>query len=333
MGYFATKVSSLTAPLPADYDKDNPIHPSLGILNSPLGQILVTQQVFHFAKALKRKMPWIEFGVTKEHAGSQVDTSSRAAETGAVYRLFEEVMVYIPGQRYALGRIGYKDYGLTTNRFAYGVMSRKIRNRKVGLNYEQHYMSMSEDVNRAVKAAIPALIGYSLLECGRLTYDEFRTKVRGTVDEAAGDYRSLITACSRFEIMEKEIRNLIRQGASFITPEFIKASKEIAEAEANAAALSMRKVSCYYINIRQVGDVPTADILTYKGEVRNTLNLPSLMTNPALEQVALPVDDLSDDIRGKLAVLMSMSDQSYTPGIGYKEDDSAYWVEREMTAQ
>lgn len=302
-----------------------------------LDDIPVVKEVYDFAMALRKRVPAIKFGVTSSSTTSILTTgcqfNTHVTGEGRTVNLhtYLELVVYLPGQKYVLGRIGFKDYGITEFRPAYGVMSRKIRNKKIRQWQDQHNMSMTGDLNRAVKIALTNLIPYTLMEESKETYDLFRGKVNEVGEEIASAYKELVNDCTKYNVVEKELRNLVRQGVSFVTPEFIKASQQISTAESEMIDNRMRPVKCYYITLREAHNAIRAEVVTFKGDVRVSVLWPSSPTHTSIEVTSVPMDDIPDDIRAKLAVMMSVSDGSYTPGIGYKVDSTTYWVERSGT--
>lgn len=294
--------------------------------------IPVNRNTHDFALALRRFMPKVKFGIqlnTDDHLYTNL-TSHGVADVGRNKVVFDELLVYIPGQRYVLGRIGFKDYGVNEYCPAYGVMSRKIRQKRVQRHHDKHNMNTSENLNRIVKSALATLVPYSIYEEGEQTWQAFKDSVKGVAEETSREYRTLIQQCASFSVVEKEIRNLLRQGVSFITPEFIKASQELGEAETSLNETQMRKVRAYYVSLRDENGVLKADVVMHKSDIKSAY-WPS-STSIQAEFTTVTAEDLPDDLRTKLAVLMTVADGSYTPRIGQKIDDMTYWLEQEVSA-
>jgi hypothetical protein len=294
--------------------------------------IPVNKNTYDFALALRRFMPKVKFGIqlqTNDHLYTHL-TSHGVADVGRNKVVFDELLVYIPGQRYVLGRIGFKDYGVNEYCPAYGVMSRKIRQKRVQKHHDKHNMNTSENLNRIVKSALATLVPYSIYEEGEQTWQGFKDSVKGVAEETSKEYRTLIQQCASFSVVEKEIRNLLRQGVSFITPEFIKASQELGEAETSLNETQMRKVRAYYVSLRDENGVLKADVVMHKSDIKSAY-WPST-TSIQAEFTTVTAEDLPDDLRAKLAVLMTVADGSYTPRIGQKIDDMTYWLEQEVSA-
>jgi hypothetical protein len=281
--------------------------------------IPVTNKLMPFARAVKRAMPWVQFGVVLDYGMLR----NEVHDSGSF--VFCELYVYVPGQQYALGRIGYRDYGLKETIYAYGVYSRKIKIGKIKSHSDRHHTAISSDLNRAVKAATKSLVPYSVEECARMTFADFRDNVMQEVSNASNEASKFISACRGASVLTAEITNLIRQNVEFVTPEFKAAAAHYLSAQQEAVAAQAKKTGGCYIRLFVKNNQQFAEVATLQEKVGA---YSSAVFTPG--SGVIPVEEVPMDVQSKLAVLMSMSIDSYTPGIGYRVDDYAFWVEREV---
>lgn len=281
--------------------------------------IPVTNKLMHFARAIKRAMPWVQFGVVVDYGMLR----NEVHDSGSW--VLSELYVYVPGQQYALGRIGYRDYGIRETIYAYGVYSRKIKIGKVNKHSDRYYTAISSDMNRAVKAATKSLIPYSVEECARKSFSEFRDNVIQEVSNASNEASKFISACRGASVLTAEITNLIRQNVEFVTPEFKAAAAHYLSAQQEAVAAQAKKTGGCYIRLFVKNNQQFADMAVLQEKVGQ---YSGAVFTPG--SGVIPVEEVPADVQSKLAVLMSMSNGAYAPGIGYRVDDSAFWVEREV---
>lgn len=284
-----------------------------------LDDIPVTKELYAFGTAVKKAMPWVRFGVIEDgYLWCSTILNSNA------FNIFAEVVVYDPAQRYVYGRIGHKDYGITETCVGYGVLSRNITNLKIRADSQRKHMGISSDLNRAVKSAAKYFVPFSITEIANISYDEFRDKVVGAIQEVVNDADKFVRRCADFKVLTAELTNLIKQNATFVTPEFKEAAAQFIAAQSEAQVTRTRNVGAYHITLTTTNDVQYAHIATMANDVKSSRYAVLADNNGT----TLKVEDIPYDIQSKLAVLMSVDDGSYMPEIGYKEDAESFWVER-----
>lgn len=283
------------------------------------GDIPVNAELAKFCAAVKKAMPWVEFGVDDDLSFNSV------YETSAI--TFNEVHVYAPGHRYTLGRIGYRDYGIHEVVMNYGVYSRKIIIGKVRDNNRRH-TAITSSLPRAVRSASKTLVPYSMFEMANRSYEFFKDKVTDTAAEAAREADKFIRACMDKQVLVAELTNLIRQNATFVTPAFQQAAAHYLTAANEARDVSARKVKAYFVvlSVNPHNNTQIARIVELAAPVQNGGT--PLLVEP--NGVTVDTQNIPDDIQAKLAVLLSLDDESYVPGVGYRVDDTAFWIEREV---
>lgn len=291
-----------------------------------VGNFPVNQHLYFLAKEVKRAMPWVEFAVTGDYDNTR-RTYDRYGDNEKVPEIcFDELQVYVPGQQYVLGRIGYRDYGVRELVIAYGVYSRKIKIGKVNNHSSRYNTAISSDLKRATKAAVQNLTPYTTVECAGLSYSDFRENIKSGVEQANSEVRRLIYKCAQFNALAAEVPNLIRQGVQFVTPEFKDAAAQYLSMKSEATEVEARKTGAYYVNLFTAKDKQFARVLTINGDVKSFV-LPAYESK---EETIIPVEDVPLDVQAKIAVLMSIDNESYAPGVGYRVGPSTFWVERQL---
>lgn len=291
-----------------------------------VGNFPVNQHLCLLAKEIKKSMPWVEFAVTDSFDSTR-RTYDRYGDSEKVPQIcFDELQVYVPGQQYVLGRIGYRDYGVRELVIAYGVYSRKIKIGKVHKQSPRYNTAISSDLKRALKAAVQNLTPYTTVECAGLSYSDFRENIRSGVEQANAEVRRLIFKCQQFNALTAEIPNLIRQGVQFVTPEFKDAAAQYLTMKSDAVEVEARKTGAYYVNLFTAKDKQFARVLTINGDVKSFV-LPAYESK---EETIIPVEDIPLDVQAKVAVLMSVENESYAPGVGYRVGPNTFWVERQL---
>ena len=236
--------------------------------------------------------------------------------------------VYMPGDHYAMGMIGYGDFRDSGDGTSmYTVKSRNIANGKYSDHSHQHHMTMSVNRGVAVKNARAYLRRYTPHETARFTLSAVRHEL-SLAHEAArtAHFRALNTALGATRVSSKlltELQTLLDTGHSFVDPTF---AEELREALAASAA---------YDQYKNATPMNFVQILPYQGTQRwDVVPVDKLEHyTPEIGDVQSYIGDaieaeVSEDIRGKVAVCNMLKDETYVEGVGYKLFDGIYYVAR-----
>ena len=221
-----------------------------------------------------------------------------------------EQWVYMPGEPYPMGYIGFGDYRQTTSGEAkFIVYSRKIGNVKYAVYSDQHHMKMSTNLDTAVRTAKKFLSNYSSIEMAEIDRETVHSEIRQTLELL--DTEVVIAASdiglspnvpsgdpqTKRDALLNELRHLLNTGYEFIDVGYGAKLRTMFESmeELDTHPARNKQVNMYFVRGyarfgKQSFDVvPIDEINRYGGKVR--------------EEVTRYTDDLPEDIMGRVAVL------------------------------
>lgn len=270
------------------------------------------------AQELRKANPAVRF------AGRSMWTLSG----GGVYA-FSSLWVYLPGHDMTMGWIGYGSYSINGNTHKYTVSSRKIKNEKVASWRDQYNMVMSDDVKRAVKNACKFLMPWTDYEIAMQSFGGFHGHAVEPLQEIVGEANKFLNECTPHRVLRMELKNLIQQGATFVTNEFKHAAAHFLKAEADAEAEKLRKVGGLYVRVFEQAGRQMASVMTLSRNVRsNTTCL--LKTDPVITMETDAFAQANPDVAAKIAVLTTMSPETYVPNVGERVAAQEFWVEFDL---
>lgn len=242
---------------------------------------------------------------------------------------YSSLYVYLPGHDMTMGWIGYGAYGIDGTTHKYTVSSRKIKNEKVAAWRDQFNMVMSDDVKRAVKNACKYLVPWTDYEIAMQSFSGFHDHVSDPLKEVVGAANKFLNECTPHRVLRVELKNLIQQGAMFVTNEFKSAAAQFLKAEADAEAEKLRKVGALYVRVFEQAGRQMVSVTTLGRNVRdNGTALRS--TDPVLLMESDEFALLNPDVAAKIAVLTTMSPDTYVPNVGERVAAQEFWVEIDL---
>jgi len=276
----------------------------------------------------------------------QIDQVSMEGETYSNLRLFmtkvresfrgvefvrrdgNSVWIYYPDEPYPMGFIGYGDFRTEVQGDPqYAVGSRTITNDKYGSYQTQYHMKMTANIVTGVRNAKRYLRNYSLLELATIKRDEVTSASGESKSNASTEYRHTMrrlfdheSTASRMMI---ELRNIVDTGHEFIDASFGQDLATMFQFKDAYKELCDKPINMYFVRVSQkfgtqtfhVGTVDNVHLHLYDGGaphddfVRYTNNLP-------------------EEIMGKLAVLNMVDNETYVDDVGYRVDESMFYVVR-----
>lgn len=239
--------------------------------------------------------------------------------------VYADVHVYIEGSDYIVGRVGYgKTYGLhESDEPVYMVHSRKIANEKFNDHRDQYYMSFAKDYKKALKVALSKLTPYSPREMATNNFHNFKTDIDLVRSASQTRLNNVLSPLQDRNVLLVEMRNLMTANVPFATPQFIQAAEQIVQADKDWEEMKRKPFNAYYVYVRMIGDEQWVDVV----DVPDVKNIPSHQ----LETCAITsmnINDLPDDIKGKLAVLTIATNDQYMEQVGRRVSEKSFWVER-----
>jgi len=290
--------------------------------------IPVEKELLAFIEGVQKVMPKVKFYPnTFAFKNVTVNDENGVYQTTKPIRVCDEMFVYMDEFPFDIGRIGWGDNGVKSDDLTYAVYSRKIQNDKYALHRDQYYMVMTKDVSKAVKNACKYLLPYTTRELAQAFYEPLHNKVSSVLEKVKGSMydgaREIVN--NRMAILQ-EVHFLKKQGVEFTTPEFRDLAGRVEQLISDYAEQDKRKVSALFVRFKQVGDetyVDTQEVFDVR-EVRWDVR----MNTTGASLGSYPVNELSPDVAGQIAVLNILENDGYVAGVGMKIDESTYWVER-----
>lgn len=282
----------------------------------------VTAKLYEGIRELRKLAPRLKYMPACEAEFQQRGTNSSYVGTYA----FVSMYAYVDTCDFALGRIGYGNFtGNSEREDQYMVYARFIKSERIRPDRDQHHMSFSKDPKKFAARAAKELRPYAASEYAKLYAPDFSSKMAERKRDIVSAPQSLLLSCSRTSVIETEIRNLIKLGVQFITPEFRAAAEKFFELDAEAQAEQLQKRGAYFIRLYNdtLGGQATqrAEVLTFS----------STSLDPKTAEITtLDANDLPYDVQMSLATLSTMTDGSYAPGVGMRVKANRYWVERQL---
>jgi len=280
----------------------------------------VAPQLASFALALRAKFPALKF-----HAS---EANGNCTAVGLVsIEVYTDIDVYVNDCDYTLGVIGFgRHYGVTVSDDPqYFVESRKIVNNKYNAWRDQHNRLFCADEGKAIKNAITNLRPYSPKELVNAAARQYKDKIDGHIEKKKDEFHGVMSPLTYRDVLAAEVQNLVAKGVEFTTEPFIRAAAQAAKLLAERDVLVKKSYGSYFINVRMVGSEQWVDIAEVSCP-RNTSSRGANITNDELQ--AMRIDDLPEDIKGKLAVIATCEVGHYVPEVGYRSSEKTFWVER-----
>lgn len=236
------------------------------------------------------------------------------------YTKFCEVWVYVPGERYARGRIGFGEFRTSQSDCVYMVYNQSIKNHKYRPDRLEYNTFMTTDFSKALKNAYKYLKPYSLAEVAMMERDAIYDGIRDMIGDKKRAVQEVVRSSLDYDKLMAELRTLVQAGYKFASQQFNDQLVSYFEQKDIAEALDRKSFKAYYVLVH--GDdteIIACDDITSYSEVSVKKGTPQ----------RLKTSDVPVDIAGKVAVLSMVENGRYVEGVGAKVSADAYWVERE----
>lgn len=271
----------------------------------------LTEKCAEFVTELRKAMPDLKIGI---HKGGDINSD----------RHIMSVAVYRKNDTYALGRIGFRDVGVSAYKHHYFVYSRKIINQKIYPNRWQYHIKSSEKLPSVIKAAKQYLIPYAPLDLAGISVDEFTRTVRRDRSAAHSSMRTTFREMVLGDeaLFIAEIKRLVRDGYKFLNPKFADKVATYLSAEGSYAQEVEKRMDAYFMNI---GD-ETTEVVEYENMVReDTMYCDTPMHK---DTKVIKTEDIPFDLQLKISSLQVATPMHYVEGLGMRVGDRTFWVQR-----
>jgi hypothetical protein len=263
-----------------------------------------------FAEALLHKMP-------------RLKVTQVAANT--------KLWVYHPDETYMRGYIGYGDFRQDpeTRVDTYWVFSRNIQNNRYNWGDGQ-YMRNSKKLDKAVQIAAMALSPWTMEEIGKMTWDDMREARSKENDRLIDESRDIIkpyldnTYSHRmegFKTLLDELENLVAEGNRGSPYKWLN----------DSFGGDLRK----YFELRRKNNSilnRTDYDMVMAWVERNELQTATMDSNDSWGyregsgHKTYPLDDIPEDLMGKMSVLHNVDQETYIPDVGVRVAEGVYYV-------
>lgn len=234
-----------------------------------------------------------------------------------------------------MGFIGYGDFRTEVEGDAqYVVGSRTITNDKYGSYQTQHHMKMTTNIATGVRNAKRYLRNFSLQELAMSCRSQVNTASGESRLNASSEYRHSMKRVFDHEVNGRntvnsskiliELRNLIDTGHEFIDASYRQELVTMFQHQDTYRELLDKPINMYFVRVSQKFGKQTFDVGTLDNVHLQAYEKGATVSDDFVRYT----DDLPEDIMGKLAVLNMVEDKTYVDDVGYRADESMFYVVR-----
>jgi hypothetical protein len=236
--------------------------------------------------------------------------------------------IYRPQDKYIMGRLEYEFES------TYGVYSRNIENKRYNNYNADHYTKKSAVMKNAVKHALAYLRPYKPVEVAHRRgseLDKFISSVPEQLRSVKTDLiRDLTANYNRLatDTFEAELRHLVQSGYRFMNPEIGEKLAKYFEVKQAHEEATHRKHDMVYLRVYVHNDQQLADIALLPHELvkRMEYNFAADYYNLAEQAEGVPIEQLSDNLIGRVSVLSMLQVEQGEPGVGFKASDDEFFI-------
>lgn len=282
--------------------------------------LAVTRELERLCGALQRGYRRARFGVTTGTcAGHWLDQNSSSE-----IRCFHEMWVYFEDQEYALFKVGYKDYGITVTDEKYGIYARGVHNGRFKSDNPHRYMNFSTSYDKIMAVARGQMRPYTVSEIAKLSHDPIYNNVyqhNSNLKSSVGDFWTNLRNHSQ---LGQELLNILDSGYTFLSDELKQRVIDYKQSlEVKASIPTAYHAYFIYVNHDPVYNTTMCDVLLF-----TDIHKHESRKKPPAEINRLPLEDLPEDLAGKLAALNMLNIEDFLPDVGIKISDRSFWVLR-----
>ena len=289
-------------------------------------------------RELKTPEDWSVMVHTLDEFAFAVKKASRLGDLRFAQSGNYAVNVYRPHDKYVLGTLNVKhdavpaDYG----RMQYSVYSRTIENKRYAEYNAEHNTRSSTNMQKAVKLAVANLRPYKPVELAHRhgselwkfvekQADELRSKQTDLAREVTGSYNRNLGSND----FEAELRHLVRSGHHFMNPELGKNIAAYFQTKDLHEQASNMTHDMVYLRVYVHNDQQLADIATVPHDLTKSLQYrysSQHYMDKSEQMEGVPIEQLGDNLIGRVSVLSMLQVEQGEPGIGYKASDDEFFI-------
>lgn len=274
-----------------------------------------------FCGEVRKINPRVQFGVSSRCASDA--THFKVADRHMYYSRMMEVWAYIPGQPYALMRLGCKQHYTKAekSRWQYGVHHRAVTNGKFNDRNSEYHTAISADPARAVKTAKTHMRPYSAEELQAIDRDDYLWRVRrhiGTYGEEQVHARDEVIKCNS---LMTELMHLVESGYEFRYPELRARVVAYMGAKKTRDANVMHARHAWFVYVYERLGKQMFDVI----EMYETQRSTGSTDKPP---VTYTEETLPEEIAGRIAVLMMSEVGTYVADVGQRTAECTFFIDR-----
>lgn len=268
-------------------------------------------ELHDFAMELRSQMRGIKFGPACQHYATVS---------------YEVLSVYYEEDEFIIGQIGYAGYN---GDLKYIVQSRTITNERFSKHNPLYHSRASNDAKRMIREAKKNLRRWNPQEVAAMSQAAAGEQMQGYLrkfERAEETARAKILGSSytpRDIPIMAELRHLLKHDHEFVDPTFRSNVAAWVQAADELDTHDLRFPVKFVNVIQRFGRQVVNTVTT---EFRHGNIYMSFANNNPLEVHTFEADDVPEDVVEKVSVLSMLHDGDYVEGIGYKHNDTAYWI-------
>ena len=239
-----------------------------------------------------------------------------------------KVYLHMPNEPYAMGFIAYGDYQteVKADQSSYIVSSRHIRNMKYADYNDQHYMSMSINLDTAVRNAKKYFRPLTTKDMALDKEHDMLQKAKDTESRASNTRSNALsdllaksnrTLNIEYNPMLEYMRTLVKVGHEFTDKELESNLLNYFKLEQEHEALKSKGVKVSYVRIYEKYGEQFFDVVPI-----NEKNIGSITETVVSYKHA----DVPQDVLGKVAVLSMVENNHWVDDVGYRVDATMFYV-------
>lgn len=282
--------------------------PRLAMING----LPVPKELGLLCDEMRKVYPYIQFG------GDGHCSAEWVGETLACVELWG----YLPNDVYAPIRVGFNDYRVKRHderQRTYGVYARSIVNHKFQTGREQHYMIMSDKLDKALTAVRTHLRAYRLGEIAKRSGTDYNIEARDSASVARRKFHTAREDVVSDVSFINELQHMISSGHTFVDGTFKNAVLNMLEAKDMYDKEQHRVHYADFVLVREQDGVQVFDVMR-----RLEVGRSDVLDNTPIETFTEAT--LPEDIAGKIAALSMLQTNNYVDGLGMRVSNITYWV-------
>lgn len=275
------------------------------------------------------------FTVASEEATEFANRVSKALRVKMHERDLQSYWLYRDDCPYCLGWVGYGDYrngGDGTK--MYVVQARTIKNGKYSDYSPQYHISMSVNIDTALRNAKKFIRMMSPMELAKSRLKDASTAVDSVVQTAHHQYRKArgealdvetsmySTQTNPHSKLMSELRHLLTINHEFVNPTFAQDLRDMFEKGDELERLSKRTVPMWFVRVYERFGAQHFDVT----DIDNTKSYYSATISEEVKRYT--AETLPEEIMQKLAVLNILDKDDYVDDVGFNAGEGMFYVVR-----